>query len=69
MGLREQLREKYQELDLIYGKLSEAQYEEETSSNPSITEWEQDQYNHVLGWLNQAIDAIDQAIDNIPYHF
>ena len=69
MGLREELREKYTELDKIYGETAEFVHEEETSNNPMLTEWETDQYNLVLGAIDQACKYLDQAIDNIPYPY
>ena len=67
MGLREQLREKYKELDKIYEKLSKEVYEDENSSNPYYTHFENQSYISVLAWLNEACNSLDKAIDDIPY--
>ena len=67
MGLREQLREKYKELDEIYGKLGKEVYEDEESSNPSFTHFENQSYISVLAWLHEACNSLDKAIGDIPY--
>lgn len=67
MGLREQLKEKYKEIDEIYSKLGKEVFEDEESSNPSFTHYENQQYISVLGWLNETCNALDKAIDGIPY--
>ena len=67
MGLREQLREKEQEISKIYEKLSKEIYEDEESSNPSFTHFENQSYISVLAWISEASVSLDNAIDDIPY--